>query len=113
GLGDMPSGEVAAADVDHLARLYELLHRLPDLLPGRVPVDVVHLVEVDVIRLQPAQAFVAGALDVVGGKAGLVGPVAHRAVDLRRQHDLLAASAALGQPAADDVFRDALPALLP
>src|SRR5207244_5788182 len=45
-LRDVPGGEVAAADVQDLARGDELLHRLPDLLPGRIPVDVVHLVEV-------------------------------------------------------------------
>src|SRR5207302_2478759 len=49
GLRDVPAREVAAADVDDLAVVDELLHGLPDLVPRRVPVDVVHLVEVDVI----------------------------------------------------------------
>jgi hypothetical protein len=48
------------ADVEHLAFADELFHRLPDLLPRRRPVDVVHLVEVDVVGLQPAQAVLAG-----------------------------------------------------
>ena len=33
----------------------EHLHGFPDLVPGGVSVDVVHLVEVDVVRLQAAQ----------------------------------------------------------
>ena len=84
--------------------------------PARSPptacaaVDVVHLVEVDVVGLQPAQAVLAGAPDVVGGQAALVGPVAHPAVDLGGQHDPLAPSAALRQPAADDLLGDALAA---
>ena len=39
------------------------------------------------------------------------GPVAHRAVDLGRQHDLLAPPAALRQPAPDDLLGDALAVL--
>ena len=42
----------------------------------------------------------------------VVGPVAHVAVDLGRQHDLLAPPAALREPAADDLLGDAF-ALLP
>ena len=64
GPGDVPAGEVAAADVDDLALADELLHRLPDLLPGRVPINVVHLIQVDDVGLQPAQAVLAGPLDV-------------------------------------------------
>ena len=45
GEGHVPGGEVAAADVADLALADQLLHRLPDLLPRRGPVDVVHLVQ--------------------------------------------------------------------
>ena len=84
-LCDVPPGEVAAAHVDHLARLDQLLHRLPDFFPGRQAINVVHLVEIDVIGLHPAQAFVAGAPDVIGRQPGLVRPVAHTAIDFGRQ----------------------------
>jgi hypothetical protein len=46
GEGHIPAGEVAAAHVADLALADELLHRLPDLIPRRGPVDVVHLVQV-------------------------------------------------------------------
>jgi hypothetical protein len=59
--------------------------------------DVVHLVEVDVIGLQPAQAVLAGLANVVGRQAPVVGPGAHRLVDLRREHDPVPAPA-LRQP---------------
>src|SRR5262249_49946230 len=49
---DVPAREVAASDVEHLALLDEELHRLPDLVPRRIAVDVVHLVKVDAIGLQ-------------------------------------------------------------
>jgi hypothetical protein len=103
---DVPAGEVAAADVEHLALADELFHRLPDLFPRRRPVDVVHLVEVDVVGLQPAQAVLAGLADVVGGEVPVVRAGAHRLVDLGRENDPLPAPA-LGEPAADDLLRGA------
>ena len=51
GEGHVPGGEVAAADVADLAFVDQLFHRLPGFLPWRGPVDVVHLVQVDVIGL--------------------------------------------------------------
>jgi hypothetical protein len=33
----------------------QLFHRLPDLVPRRRPVDVVHLVEVDVVGLESTE----------------------------------------------------------
>ena len=103
-LRDVPAREVAAADVDDLALLHERLHRLPDLVPRRGAVDVMHLVQVDVIGLQPAEALVARGADVSRRQPAVVRPLGHRAEDLGREHDLLAASAALREPAADDLL---------
>ncbi len=107
-LGDVPAGEVAGADVDDLALGDQHLHRLPDLLPGSRPVDVVHLVEVDVVGLQPPQAGIDGAPDVERGELALVGPLPHVAVQLGGEDGPLAAAAALREPAADDLFGAAL-----
>src|SRR5258708_15951983 len=52
-LRDVPTREVRRADVEHFALLYERLHRLPNLVPRRVAIDVVHLVKIDVIGFQP------------------------------------------------------------
>ena len=106
-LRDVPAGEVAAPDVDDLALLDERLHRLPHLVPRRGPVDVVHLVEVDVVGLQAAQAGVARGADVTRGEAAVVRPLRHRSVDLGGEHDLLASVAALREPVADDRLRRA------
>ena len=98
GLDDVPRGEVAAPHVEHLALLDEDLHRLPDLVPGRVAVDVVHLVKVDAVGLEAPQAVVAGAADVVRAEAAAVrDAVVHRAVDLRREDDAVAPPATLGR----------------
>src|SRR5690606_32695199 len=64
--GDVPAGEIAGADIGDLAFTDQLLHRLPDFLPGRCPVDVMHLVEVDVVGVQPLQTGLAGTPDMVG-----------------------------------------------
>src|SRR5262249_38131814 len=58
GLGDVPSSEVAAPRVDALARLHERLHGLPDLVPWAAAIDVVELVEVDMVGLQPPETLV-------------------------------------------------------
>src|SRR5438067_4515817 len=105
GLHDVPTREVAAAHVDDLAFAHQLLHRLPDLFPRRGTVDVVHLVEVDVVGVEAAQAGFAGVPDVAGGEAPFVGPVPHLSIHLGGQDDLLAPAAALGEPAADDALR--------
>src|SRR5438128_3388221 len=107
-LRDLPAGEVAAPDVEHLPLLDEHLHRLPQLVPRRVPVDVVHLVEVDVVGAQAAQAALARLADVRGGEAPVVRTRAHPPVDLRREDDPLAPAATLREPAADDLLGDAL-----
>src|SRR5262249_56171040 len=53
-LCDVPAGEVAAADVQDLALRHEYLERLPDLVPRRVPIDVVPLVHIHVVRPEAA-----------------------------------------------------------
>jgi hypothetical protein len=64
GGGEVPAGEVAAADVEDLAVADEPFGGLPDLLSGCAPVDVVELVELNVVGAKPAQAVFAGSADV-------------------------------------------------
>ena len=85
GEGHVPAGEVPAADVADFALADQLLHRLPDVLPRRGPVDVVHLVRVDVIGLQPPHARLARAPDVVGRQSAVVRAESHRLVHPGRQ----------------------------
>jgi hypothetical protein len=65
---------------------------------------VVHLVEVDVVGLQPLQRGVRGTTDVERRELALVGPVTHVAVELGGEHGALAATAAAGEPAAEDLL---------
>ena len=53
-------------------------------------VDVVHLVEVDVIRLQALERGLDPVDDVLAGEAGVVRPVAHPAVHLGGHDGLVA-----------------------
>src|ERR1035438_5977018 len=99
GLGDLPTREVTASDIQNLAFAVELFHGLPDLFPWARAVHMVHLVEVDVIGLEPLETGLTGFADVEGGKAGRVGPIPHGAEDLGGQDHLIAAAPALGEPA--------------
>src|SRR3954447_7375773 len=108
GRGDLPAGVVGGADVEHLALRDQRLARLPDLLPRRLQVDVVELVEVDPVGLQPAQRGLAGADDVACRQEGVVRPVGHPAVHLGRQDRPVPPLAALGEPRADHLLGAAL-----
>ncbi len=65
-----------------------------------------HLVEIEMVRLEAAEALFAGAPDVQSRQARLIGPGAHAAEDFRGEHHLLPPAAALGTPSPDDLFRD-------
>ena len=105
--GDPPAWEVAASHVENFALLDQHVHRLPDLFEGRLAVEVVHLIEVDVIRLESPKARLAGFTDVIGRKAPAVGTVHHRLIELRREDDFVSFSALL-EPVAHDFLGNAV-----
>lgn len=86
--GDIPTREVAAADVNHLALLYQQFYCLPELLPWCAPIYVVHLLEVDVIHLQLTQAVLAGLSDVVSREAAVIRADAHRLIERKNFYPL-------------------------
>ena len=88
--------------------LVEQFHRLPDLFPRRFAIDVVHLVQIDMVGLQPPQAVLAGLPDMECREPSLIRPVPHPAIDLRRQNHFFAAPAALREPPAENLLGDAL-----
>ena len=63
----MPAGKIGRTDVNDLALLDQHFHGLPDLLPGRQAVHVVHLVQVDVVGLQALERTFHGLADVQRG----------------------------------------------
>ena len=101
---DVPAGEVAAADVDDLALLDENLHRLPDLIPRCGAVDVMHLIEVDVVGLQPPQAGIARGANMASGEPAIIRPVRHRPIQLGGEHHLLAPITAEREPPTNDLL---------
>ena len=64
GTRNTPAGEVGRADVQDLALLHQQLEGLPDFVQRHAAVDVMHLIQIDVVRVQPAQAGIAGRADV-------------------------------------------------
>ena len=71
---------------------------------------MVHLVEVDVVRLQATQGCVHSAADVQRGESAVVRSGPHLAEHLGGQHDLLALAGAL-EPAPHDLLGAPLVAL--
>ena len=94
--------ERRGADVADLARRDEVGQRAERLVDVGVGLGAVDLVEVDPVGAEPAQAVLDLAHDPAARVAELVRVVAHRAVDLRGEHDVVAPAA--GQRLADDLL---------
>ena len=95
--------EGRAADVADLARAHEVGERAEGLVDVGVDLRAMDLVEVDPVRAEPAQAVVHLAHDPAARVAELVGVVAHLAVELGGQHDVVAAASLQRLP--DDLLR--------
>src|SRR5688572_3445688 len=105
----MPSSEIAAAHIEHLAIPDQDFHCLPDFFPRCAAVDVMHLVQIDVIGLHPLEAAFDCHADMIGGEPALVGAFSHPTEDFRRKDDLLTPPTTLSKPSPDDVLGDAFP----
>ena len=90
GLGDLPAGVVAAADVAHLAGAHHVVQRAQRLFDRRAVVGQVHLVEVDVVGVEAAQAGVERVHEVLARGAAPVRAFAHGAGGLRGDDDVAA-----------------------
>jgi hypothetical protein len=76
-LHQVPSREIGAGDVADFAAPHQIVQRIERLFDGRLRVEAVHVVEIDVIGAEPAQAGFAGFNQMMAGGADLVGTVAH------------------------------------
>ena len=93
GLGDDPGGGVGDAEVEQLARAHQIVQGPHDLLDGRGVVPLVQPVQIDVVRLQPAQAGLHRLDEVLAMVAGGVGVVeAHAEREFGGQYEALALS---------------------
>ena len=91
GLDDLRRRERRRADVADLALVRRGRESAPSVSSMSVSgLGAVDLVEVDPVGLQAAQRGLDLADDPAPRVARLVGVVAHRAVDLRREHDVVA-----------------------
>ena len=111
-LGRLDRAEVARAAVQDLALAAQILEHVERLLDRRVGVHLMHLEQIDPVRLQTPQACLDAAADVQPPIAALVRRRAHWEMALRGQHDLVASARddapedLLGQPVRLDVRRD-------
>lgn len=70
--GNVPTGEIARPNVDHLALADQAVEGLPGFVPGALTVDVMHLVEVDPFGLQAFEAAFAVFADLISRQATTV-----------------------------------------
>lgn len=89
-LGELPCPHARRADVPGLPGLDDVVQRLHRLLDGRVRVEAVDLVQVDVVGAEAGQRGVDLVHDRRTRQSGTVPPGAHPVVDLREDLDVLA-----------------------
>src|SRR4029079_16611797 len=112
-LRQLPPGKIAGAGIQYLALPHQLLHGLPDFVPGRLAVDMVHLVQIDAVGLKTPQTRFTGALDVQRREPRGIRPIPHAPVHLGRKHDLFPSTATLCKPTAENLFGPSLSELPP
>ena len=93
GVGELPRGEVRAADVANLALRDEIVERPQRLLDGRARIGLVQLVEVDVVGAKSPQAVLDRLHDVAARRPALDVDVVHLPSELGREHDVAPARA--------------------
>ncbi len=106
-LRELPREHRRRPDVERLALAHDVVERLKRFLHRRMRVEAMNLVEIDVVGLQPAQAFVDGVLDMLARKAALVGIVAHGVEDFRGDDEPVARRSEVLQRATDNLFAHA------
>ncbi len=83
------------------------MQRFQRLFNRRVVIEAMDLIEVDVIRAQPAQAVVDGVHDVFAREALLIRIVAHGVEDFGGDHHTVPRWAKFLKTAAQDLFTHA------
>ena len=89
GVHQLPTGVGGRPERPDRAGTLEIGQRCQRLFDIRLLLRAMHLVEVEMVRSQPAQARFDGAHDPHTGVAAIVRTGTHGVVELRRQHDLV------------------------
>ena len=106
-LGELPGVHGRGAEIAHLASLHHVVEGFERLLPrGRVVVAV-DLVQVDVVRAEPAQRMVDLGHDRLAGQAAAVGSWSHRVAQFGGDDDGVAIGEVL-ECAAEDLLAGAV-----
>ncbi len=96
GFDNLPGGEGRTAEVAHFAGTDEVVEGAQRLIDGDFGLGAVDLIQVDMIRLEPAQAGFASLHEMTAGVAPGVGVgVVHPVVDFRAKDDPVAPAVAL------------------
>jgi|SRR5580704_22928 hypothetical protein len=101
----MPAGKVGARDVTDFAAFDESVERLKSFFDGRERVEAVHVVDVDVVDAEAAEAVFAGLNQMMARGAEVVRAVAYAEGGFRGNENAIAFA---GDGFAEDFFGEAL-----
>ena len=102
-LRELPRIHRRGAEVAHLAAADRVVQRLHRFLDGRVRIEGMGHVEIDVVGAHPRERPVDCVRDVLARQSAIIRVVAHRIIDLGCEHQPLAC-AHLEQVPADNLF---------
>ena len=85
----------ACIDEARFAGFHDVMQCFKCLLDRRVMIETMYLVQIDIIHARPVQAVIDSGEDRLARQAGAIRSRAHPAVDLRGDHDLVAARESL------------------
>ena len=90
-LQELPGVHAGRADVERLPCFDYSVEGFAGLLDGRVLIEPMDLVKVDVLDAEALQAFIDGGEDVFAGESAVVGRFADGVVDLGGEDEFLSA----------------------
>src|ERR1700726_1002648 len=90
GFGELPCLPVGAADVADLSLLHLGVESAKRFFDGGNGIVAVDLIQVDMVGLQTAEACLHAVHNVTARSPDVISPRADAAIDLRRDHDILA-----------------------
>ncbi len=85
----MPSRKVRARDIPHLPFAHKLVQRVQRLLHRSRSIESMHVVHIDVIRLQALQTSLQRLNQVIPARPCIVRPISHPERRLRRYQYIL------------------------
>ena len=116
-LHNIPSRKVGTSNIKHLPLILQYFKRFPHFFPRRGTINVMHLIQVQIIRLHASQRSLTSSANMQRSHTVRVGPIfqrtiSHVTVQLSCQHSALSSTSTQCKPLSENLLCNTL-TLLP